>query len=531
MAQLDVFDVFDALTTVGRHRLLGPGGPHTVEDLLRDMDHFGVREALVLDCLSAESHPAEGNPRIIEAIANQPRLHPAWTALPSGTDEQPDPSELVQRMERSGVGALFLFTGVYKMSLADWSIDDLLAPLAERGAPVFIRANDYDEHGWDMTPWDDVVALCRRWPTLPVVVTETRMRRSQRIIYRALEECENLRIELSGYWLSRGIEYITSRFGAERLIFGSNWPHYGYGQTLAMLTCSEIEPDDKQRIAGGNLRELLSWSVPAAPTEAPPAPADELVRLGQTGEAPDGFRVHDCHGHLGGHMSHYHVPDGDLDSTVREMDRFGVERCVVFSMAGVVSDECYGNDLVADALRRYPDRFVGLCLLNPHRGREEMLAELGRCADLGFRGIKLIAHYQGYPNEGPLIDVACEWVHEHRQIILNHDWGSVGQVERLTREYDQACFFTGHMSTAYAEVMRSAPNLYVCSCPLIPPGECERVVAEIGADRLLFGSDLLDLPIAWGLGPILFARLPVEDRMKVLGGNLEGILRRYSRTA
>jgi predicted TIM-barrel fold metal-dependent hydrolase len=71
-------------------------------------------------------------------------------------------------------------------------------------------------------------------------------------------------------------------------------------------------------------------------------------------------------------------------------------------------------------------------------------------------------------------------------------------------------------------------NLYVCSCPLLEPQACEHLVAAIGADRLLFGSDLEDLPIAWGLGPILFARLSVEDKELVLGGNLRRLLKRFS---
>lgn len=523
-------DVFDALAQVGRHRRLGPGAPHAAEDLLADMDRCGVREALVLDCLSTENHPAEGNPRILEITEEHPRLHPAWTALPPGTEEQLAPEDLVRAMAVHHVGALFLFTGIYRISLADWAIDQLLEPLAERGVPVFIRSNDYDQDDWDMTPWEDVVALCRRWPTLPVVVSEARIRRAQRTVYRALEACENLRIELSGYWLSRGIEYLTRRFGADRLLFGSNWPYYGYGQTLAMLACSEITPEEKQRIAGDNLRDLLSWAVPEHTTEQPPPPPDDLIRLGQTGERSQDARFLDCHGHLGGHMSHYHVPDGDLDSTVHEMDRLGVERALVFSFAGVVSDERYGNDLVAEALARYPDRFVGLCLLNLHRGHEEILTELERCASLGFRGIKLIAHYQAYPTEGPMVDVACQWAHVHQQIILNHDWGSAVQVERLTREYPAACFIAGHMTTQYAHLMPTASNLFVCSCPLIPPDACEHAVAQLGADRVLFGSDLQDLPIAWGLGPILFARLPLEDRRRILGGNLARILEQYSLT-
>jgi len=526
----DTWGFFDAVCTVGRHRRLQGGDLHTANDLLAEMDHYGIAEALVVDSLSREHHPLAGNRRILEVTSGQPRLHPAWVALPPGTDEQGEPAEMLDQMRRHRVGALFLFPAQYGFPLSDWCIDALVEPLAEARVPVFIC---FDETGptvagQDQTNWDEVVGLCRRWPTLPVIVTEFRIRRGQRAAYRALDACKNLRIELSGYWLHRGIEYITERWGSRRLLFGSNWPRLGQHMTVSTLACAEISDRDKRRIAGDNLRELLRWCRPEHPQVALQPAADEFVEFGRTGQRPEDMTFNDCHGHLGGYAAHYHIPGGDLESTVGQMKRFGVRKACVFSFTGVSSDEQVGNDTVADAVRQHPDRFIGFTLLNPHRGRDEMLRELKRGAAMGLRGVKLIPYYQGYPQEGPLIDVACRWAHEHRQIILNHNWGSPEQMERLVSTYPKACFIAGHTTTAYADVMKHHDNLYICSCPLLGPRECEHVVNEIGADRLLFGSDLQDLPIAWGLGPILLARIPVTSKRLILGGNLQRILQSYS---
>lgn len=525
------WNFFDAWCTVGRHVKLQEGGPHTADDLLAEMDHYGIAESLVVDCLSRESHPFDGNRRVLEVTAGRPRLHPAWAALPPGTDEQPAPQEFLDQMRQHRVGALMLFPGQYRFTLSPWCIDELLEPLAEARVPVFIRPGEIGpaaSEGEDRTDWDGVVALCRRMPTLPVIVSEFRIRRTQRLAYRALDVCENLRLELSGYWLHHGIEYITGHWGSERLVFGSNWPKFGPHMTLATLALADIAGADKRAIAGDNMRRLMAWCKPKHPKVEPKPPADEFVAYGRTGRRPKTMTFHDCHGHLGGRGAHYHVPDGDLDTVIREMDRLGVRQTCVFSFVGVTSDEVFGNDLVIDAVRRYPDRFVGFTLLNPHRGRDEMLRELERCAKQGLRGIKLIPYYQGYPEEGPLVEVACQWAHERRQIILNHSWGPASHIERLVEAYPGACYFTGHATMAYAEVMKKYANLYVCSCPLLSPRACEEMAARIGADRLLFGSDLLDLPMAWGLGPILLARLPVEEKRMILGGTLKKILSQYS---
>jgi predicted TIM-barrel fold metal-dependent hydrolase len=531
-----IMNTFDSRCTVGRHTMLRPGDRCTAGELLEDMDHHGVVEALVLDSLSRETHPEEGNRRILDVAAASPRLHAVWSALPSaGDDEQPDPETLLGQMRERGVAALFLFPRQYRFSLEDWCIDPFLASFAEAKVPVFF---DYDEIGpgtsvsWDSTDWAAIVALCRRWPNLPVIVSESRIRRAQRVIYRALDACPNLRLEVSGLWLHRAIEYITEHWGADRLLFGSHWPSFGQHMTVATLATADIAETDRQRIADGNLRELIGWNRASNPVPVTfPKPADEFVQFGLSGHRPGSMTFLDCHGHMGGRAAHYHLPHCTLEGIVHDLDRFGVEKNCIFPFTGVSGDETFGNDTVVEAVRRYPGRFIGFTLLNPHRGPEEMRRELERGAARGLRGVKLIPYYQDYPEEGPNIDVACRWAHEHRQIILNHYWGSASQLDRLITTWPDACYITGHSTTEYAAIMKRHENLYVCSCPLLGHRACEEVVSAIGADRLLFGSDLQDLPIAWGLGPILFARIPPADKRLILGETLRKILRKYSLSA
>lgn len=526
------YNTLDAHCQIGLHQRAQADSLWSVQDLLSEMDKHGVAEALVVDCLSREFHPDDGNARISRLVADHPRLHPAWAALPHAeADEQPQPADFVDQLREAKAGLCWLYPRQYRFSLQDWCIDRFLEPLADAGVPIFINYNEVGNCGTspDETDWDAVVALCRRWPTLPVIVTEHRIRRTNRLVYRAFDACPNLRLELSSYWLHHGIEKIVRDWGAERLIFGSNWPRLGHGQTLGNLTCAEISDEDKRRIAGNNLRELIAWCEPEHPAVKLPEPADEFSAFARTGQRPAEMTFADNHGHLGGRSPHYHLPDCHLDGIVAELDRMGVEKVCVFNFSGVYSDETFGNDRVMEAVRRYPDRFVGFTMLNPHRGPEQMLAELERGQAGGLRGVKLIPTYQGYPIEGPNIDIACQWAHDHQQCILNHHWGSPAQMERLVSTYTDACFFTGHTTTAYAEIMKRYDNLYVCSCPLLQPRKCEQVVAAIGADRFMFGSDLEDLPIAWGLGPILFADIPAADKRLILGDNLRRVLQRYSR--
>lgn len=525
------WDVMDAHCVTGRHQRLRAGELFSADDLIAEMDHYAISEAIVVDSLSRENHPVDGNRRIVEATRNSPRLHRGWSILPSWLKEtNQTPEVFLEDMKQNNVRAIYLYPDQFSFRLADWSIDAILEPLAAEKIPVFINQTETNGRGGaDATVWDEVVELCKRWPTLPVVISERRIRRTQRILYQAFDACPNLHLELSAYWLHRGIEYITRNWGAERLVFGSGWPKYGQHMTLVNLTTAQIPEADKQLIAGDNLRRLISWKEPVVKQQVRfPEAADEYVEYGRTGVRPPAMKFHDVHGHLGEYNAHYHVPNAKIEKVVADVNYYGMEKVCVFSFSGVYSDEKFGNDIVSKAAKQYPERLIGFTMLNPLRGEEEIREELDRGKTLGMRGIKLIPTLQGYQVDGPLIDVPCQWAQDHKQIIINHDWGPAAQMERLVATYPDACFVTAHTTTAYAAIMKKYNNLYVCSCPLLTPRACEEVVREIGADRLLFGSDLLDLPMGWGLGPVVFARISREEKKLILGDNLKRLLQKYS---
>jgi predicted TIM-barrel fold metal-dependent hydrolase len=55
----------------------------------------------------------------------------------------------------------------------------------------------------------------------------------------------------------------------------------------------------------------------------------------------------------------------------------------------------------------------------------------------------------------------------------------------------------------------------------------EQFVEMYGADRMMFGSDLMDLPIAWGLGQVLYARISEAEKRLILGENLLALMKAH----
>lgn len=520
---------FDCACRLGRQVNSPEGQPETPAEILAAMDHYGIHEAMVIDSLACSTSPRAGNERILQRTADQPRLHPAWAGLMTHSEELAAPDRLVEQMLEYGVGALWLFYGQFAIPLREWAIGDLLGALEDAGAPLFLCPDSLRAGGVDRTDWSGVVDICHAHPRLNVAVSEYRIYAGQRPLYEALARCENLHLDISSIWLHKRIEYICSRFGSDRLLFSGQLPQHDPGVRLGQLNYSDISEAELADIAGGTMRRLLEWNPQVrsvADTVDLPAPVDEFHQKARGRVCLSTEEFYDCHGHIGW-SSPNHVINEGIEQLVGEMDRLGLRTVCVFSLEGVMGEETWGNDRVAEVIARYPERFVGFTLVNPVHGERAMLEELDRGLQMGMQGIKLIPHYQLYPEEGPLIDVACHFADEHEQLILNHNWGSPDQMRRLCETYTRACFITGHSRGDYGEVVADVENLYICSCPFLSWGQTERYVSMYGADRIMFGSDLTDLPVAWGLGPILYARISEADKRKILGENLLGVMKRY----
>jgi predicted TIM-barrel fold metal-dependent hydrolase len=222
--------------------------PYTLAQLEADMDYFGIAEALVTHTLSKEYDPQVGNEQLLKEIRKRPRLHGCFVFVPGATREQGPVREALGAMLRRGVRAVRLYPKLQTFQLDEWCCGDLLETLEERGVPLFIDLDQAD--------WREIASVCERHRSLPVVVMSTGYR-INRIVYPLMERCGNLRIETSLYCVHRGIEDVCRRFGAERLLFGTKWPFHTPGPAITQITYAEISDEDKHKISGDNLRELL----------------------------------------------------------------------------------------------------------------------------------------------------------------------------------------------------------------------------------------------------------------------------------
>jgi predicted TIM-barrel fold metal-dependent hydrolase len=247
--------VWDCNARLGRSAANPRCAPTSPEALLEVMDEYGIEHALVHHALAKENSAALGNQLLGQDIAQQPRLHPCWVVLPPATGELPPPAELIALMRESHVQAVRVCPNNAVFLPTPWALGTLLEPLAASRVPLFL---DFDTRQIleDRTDWRAVYELAHAYPDLPIVVVAPGLKEN-RITYPLLEALPNLHFELSTGWQHRRIQDVTERWGARRLLFGTNLPLYDPGGIIASLTFAEISVEDRLAIAGGNLRDML----------------------------------------------------------------------------------------------------------------------------------------------------------------------------------------------------------------------------------------------------------------------------------
>jgi uncharacterized protein len=241
--------------------------------------------------------------------------------------------------------------------------------------------------------------------------------------------------------------------------------------------------------------------------------------------------VIDFHGHVGNWE-----PIGMLDDPLRmlhAMDRAGVDRACVFNIFHPEGRR--GNDSTAAFVAQHPDRFIGFAYVSPMMP-DTIEPELTRAIDeLGLQAIKIYPPYTTYALDHEAWHPLFAFAAERGLTVISHtDNGELSAPRKFgaaAARFPGARFVAGHSGnvepfrTQAIEMAQAHENFYLETCSTFrQPGVIEKLVAGVGADRVLFGSDqpLMDPRVQ--LGKIITADLTDSEKRLVIGGNAQRIL-------
>jgi uncharacterized protein len=261
--------------------------------------------------------------------------------------------------------------------------------------------------------------------------------------------------------------------------------------------------------------------------------------LSRTSESAGRTRIWDVHSHL--HAVPGDTPEERIAVLIQFADRLGVERLILSQ--GYSADRHptpqqlrEENDRVIRALRRFPDRAYGSVYLSPAYP-DFSLQEFDRCVPDG--PMVSIGELEADKRcNVPEMDPIAERATALKVPILQHTWLKAGGNEpgesspydlvELAKRHPQVQFICAHTGGDWERgirIIRATKNVSAEMAGFDPTsGAVEMAVRELGAERVVYGSDVGGRSFASQLAKVIGADIPDSAKELILGGNLRRML-------
>lgn len=272
-----------------------------------------------------------------------------------------------------------------------------------------------------------------------------------------------------------------------------------------------------------------------------------------------GAAIFDHHQHVGwvGHIVGDSDPGGmpaaslegslaaDFAMRVAAMDRLGVAQAALmpahsYPRSRGLADTRAVNDHLAAYRRRDPQRFPAVIGTVEPRYGPAGLAEIDRMGgELRFQGVSWHHRQQGMPINHPVMVEYVQRMDELGLVPFIHtyvggDFEEIWRLVDLASQFPSVTFLSMDAMTErvlFEEALiagRLHKNLVFDTTSLaLGVAAIERFVEELGADRLLYGSNLYSMASpdhVPGLDAIREARISEQDRRRILGENARRLL-------
>lgn len=519
---------FDGFTQIGPKKYKHPAEQWSLEHLLAELDHCSISGALVSYTQSVVYDPMFSNLELSAMLKSYPHLFAIWNVMPSFSGEFPDPDTLGKRMQEHNVRAVSIHA---KTNAWDWRAPQSGPLLNWLNKNRILTITSVAELGYD-----DLGGFLSKYPNLPLLLTGS-VWSEQRLLLPLVKQHKNLHISFEKFQINYGVEYMFREGFADQMIFASNTPTMSAGAHRTFIDYAQIPKEARDKAAGGNLIRLLKGQKPprvhvnknedvlmAAVRRGLPLPAAVLD-----------MHMHILHEGLNGAGGAYRMEQGGPKGTFSLINRLGYKGGGFMSWSGVVSQNTVGGNIATKlALDAAPKGYWGLANFDPtHYSQEElakMIPELYK--DKRFIGMKPY-HQYGVRFDDPSYDVWWKYGNDNNFYGLLHSSRSDSvEVETLAKKYPNVRWVLAHAGSSYRMAdtvigaIKKYPNIYAeITLTPVPLGVVDYLVKGAGEDRIMYGSDLPMRDPRQQLGWVVFSRLPLDVKKKVLAGNAMDVIR------
>ena len=194
------------------------------------------------------------------------------------------------------------------------------------------------------------------------------------------------------------------------------------------------------------------------------------------------------------------------------------------------------NTHAAKIVARYPEHSYSLCYLNPAHPRDFVHAELKRCVEeFGMKGIK---QWVAVNARDERMERVMSGAIAYKLPVFFHAWykateyayneSNPSDIRQLALRYPEATIVMLHLNgggVRGVQDIADLPNVWVDTSGSQPDaGFVEYAVDQLGADRILFGSDMPIRDYGVQLAKVTGAQIDADAKTKILGTNVQNLL-------
>jgi uncharacterized protein len=234
----------------------------------------------------------------------------------------------------------------------------------------------------------------------------------------------------------------------------------------------------------------------------------------------------DAHAHIGDSLFGHHQ---SVDMLLATMDAEQIERAIVTPLKPVGYHFAPENERIAAAVAAHPDQLTGFARVDPWQG-DAALREFARGLDeLGLVGLYLHPFEEQFAANDELIFPLME-VLRSRSLPLMLAGGYPGfshpsQIGDLARQFPDVTIIATHggqlnisglLLADAGRMLRANPNVIMETSGIYREDFIEDTVAELGAERVLFGSNAPYMDQGFEAARIRLAHLD-NDAKRLMG--------------
>lgn len=248
---------------------------------------------------------------------------------------------------------------------------------------------------------------------------------------------------------------------------------------------------------------------------------------------PVSCRIIDAHTHIGPyHLSGWHqkYERTGTKEIIGDFTRLGID-CIVTAPHPMVQGRMEEANAIADeAARLFPGKVYGYISVAPECGMEavkEAIRQYGN--NPHFVGLKFLTGYHGEVLQ-PEYEYAMDFADEMKCPVLCHEWGDIPKrsgFEAALKSRHNMKLIIAHQgggsaddTRACAPIIQNYENAYMELCGLLyNQMPVEQIAELVGVDKVIFGTDCINLDAKYELGRVAFSPMDDAGKKKIFAEN------------